>query len=293
MKKRLCVSFSGGETSGYMAWYVKNHLESKYDEVIYIFANTGQENEETLIFADQCDKAFGLNLIWLEAQITNEIGKGTRGKVVTFETASRNGEPFEEGIKKFGLPNLDNSWCTRDLKLVPIQRYITMTLKWKKYDTAIGIRADEVDRVSVQRKEKRLIYPLVSDQPMNKPKVNFWWSNQAFRLQLKGYEGNCKWCWKKSKNKLMTIAKERPEYFDFPKRVEWLYEDYIPPTKSKSLKAPIRMFRGNLSVRDIIRDSNLPFKKQHDDSEIYNWQISLFDQDLDSSNGCDESCEVY
>ncbi len=292
MKKKLCVTFSGGETSGYMAQYLKNHKQDEY-EMVFIFANTGQENEETLKFVDQCDKEFNLNVIWLEAKINQELGKGTRWNIVTYETASRNGEPFEDGIKKLGLPNMNNNWCTRDLKLVPIQRFVTMELKWKNYWTAIGIRNDEIDRVSATRLEQKLYYPLVEDLPMSKPKINFWWSQQSFRLNLKGYEGNCKWCWKKSDNKLMTIAKERPEYFDFARKVEKLYEDFVPESKKNSLTKPVRMFRKYKSVNDIFKNSKMKFKKQKDDSDIYNWQISIFDKDLDTSNGCDESCEIF
>lgn len=292
MKKKLCVAFSGGETSGYMAQYLKNHKQDEY-EMVFIFANTGQENEETLKFVDQCDKEFNLNVIWLEAKINPKLGKGTRWNIVTYETASRNGEPFEDGIKKLGLPNMNNNWCTRDLKLVPIQRYVSMELGWKNYWTAIGIRNDEIDRVSATRLEQKLYYPLVEDLPMSKPKINFWWSQQKFRLKLKGYEGNCKWCWKKSDNKLMTIAIERPEYFDFARKVEKLYEDFVPESKKNSLTKPVRMFRKYKSVNDIFKNSKMKFKKQKDDSDIYNWQISIFDDGLDTSNGCDESCEIH
>ncbi len=292
MKKKLCVAFSGGETSGYMAQYLKNHKQDEY-EMVFIFANTGQENEETLKFVDQCDKEFNLNVIWLEAKINQELGKGTRWNIVSYKTASRNGEPFEDGIKKLGLPNMNNNWCTRDLKLVPIQRFVTMELKWKNYWTAIGIRNDEIDRVSATRLEQKLYYPLVEDLPMSKPKINFWWSQQSFRLDLKGYEGNCKWCWKKSDNKLMTIAIERPNYFDFARKVEKLYEDFVPESKKNSLTKPVRMFRHYKSVDDIFKNSKMKFKKQKDDSDIYNWQISIFDKDLDTSNGCDESCEIF
>ena len=45
-KEKLFVAFSGGETSGYMAQYLKKHKQDQYD-MIFIFANTGQENEET------------------------------------------------------------------------------------------------------------------------------------------------------------------------------------------------------------------------------------------------------
>lgn len=291
-KEKLFVAFSGGETSGYMAQYLKKHKQDQYD-MIFIFANTGQENEETLEFVDKCDKEFDLNLIWLEADINPILGKGTRWKVVNFETASRNGEPFEDGIKKYGIPNLTNNWCTRDLKMNPMHMYVKREIGWKGYWTAIGIRSDEIDRVSSSRIKNKYYYPLVSDLPMTKPKINFWWSQQKFRLELKGYEGNCKWCWKKSKNKLMTIAIEKPEYFDFPRDMEKKYDDYVPPSKSKSMVKPVRFFRGHASVDDIFENSKLKFKKPIDDSDVYDWQGSIFDEDLNTSSGCDDGCEIH
>ena len=188
---------------------------------------------------------------------------------------------------------MNNPWCTRDLKMRPIHNYVKKQLGWTNYWTAIGIRSDEIDRVSATRLEQKLYYPLVSDMPMTKPKINFWWKQQNFRLDLKGYEGNCKWCWKKSDNKLMTIAKEKPEYFDFAVKMEKLYEDFVPGSKQHSLQKPVRMFRGNKSVKDIFKNSKQKFKKPKDDSDIYNWQISIFDEGLDTSNGCDESCEIH
>jgi len=292
MKKKLIISFSGGETSGYMAQWLLKHKKHEYD-IKCIFANTGQENEETLKFVDQCDKEFKMDLIWLEAKINPELGKGTRWNVVNYKTASRNGEPFEDAIKKLGLPNLNNNWCTRELKLRPIKYFIEKHLKWKNYWTAIGIRLDEIDRVSSSRLKEKLYYPLVKDQPMNKPKINFWWSQQKFRLNLKGYEGNCKWCWKKSDNKLMTIAVEKPEYFDFPKKMENLYSEFIPESKKHSMTKPVKMFRKYKSTEDIFRNSKLKFTRPKDDSDIYNYQISIFDKDIGTSNGCDESCEIY
>ena len=295
-KKKLCVSFSGGETSAYMAQWLKRFKQDEY-EMVFIFANTGQENEETLKFVQECDDYFELGVVWVEAVFDMRHGKGTRHRVVDYKTASRDGEPYYNGIKKHGMPNTQNPWCTRDLKLYAIQSYLKRELGWKKNDywTAVGIRVDEIDRVNSKYKEEKIYYPLVSDQPMSKPKINFWWKNQPFRLQLKGYEGNCMWCFKKSFNKLMTIAKEKPHYFDFPKKMEKEFENYIPKSRSHNpnIKLPIRFFRSNWSVQDIFDNSKKPFSKPKDDSEVYTWQTNLFDDDLETNNGCQESCEVF
>lgn len=292
MKKKLVISFSGGETSGFMAQWILKHKQDEYD-IVCIFANTGQENEETLEFVEKCDKEFNLNLVWVEAIVHSEFGKGVTHKIVDFKTASRNGDPFENVIKKYGIPNQARPHCTKNLKMSPIKSYLK-SIGWKNYWTAIGIRADEFDRINPNRLKERIYYPLVSDMPMTKPMVNFWWNQQDFRLNLKGYQGNCKWCYKKSTNKLLTICIENPEYFDFPKKMEEKYENYTPIGATYNEEAkPYRLFRNNRSVNDLFELSKLPFKKAKNDATIYSWQTSIFDEQLDATNGCEESCEVY
>ena len=105
---RLLISFSGGETSAYMAYKLLEQYRYTDTEIVVVFANTGQEHEETLRFVDACDKAFDLNCVWIEALPQYVRGSGTLAKVVGFESASRNGEPFEAVIKKYGIPNRAN-----------------------------------------------------------------------------------------------------------------------------------------------------------------------------------------
>lgn len=220
MKNRLSVSFSGGETSAYMLLWILENWQSKYDEILVMFANTGQENEETLIFVDQVAKYANVNVVWLEAKV-HDGRKGCTHRIVDFETASRDGEPFEEMIKKYGIPNQAWPHCNRELKLNPMRSYLR-SIGWEKgqYDTAIGIRSDEIDRVRSDHKEERIVYPLAFQNPKSKQEINVFWRDMPFRLQLKGYQGNCKWCWKKTLRKHLTIIDETPEHYDFPRRME-------------------------------------------------------------------------
>src|SRR5690606_30559195 len=104
------------------------------------------------------------------------------------------------------------------------------SLGWRAgtYDTAIGIRNDELDRVDPRYREKRLWYPLAFENPMTKPDINAFWKGMGFRLQLRGYQGNCKWCWKKSLRKHITLIRESPEIYDVPRELERRYGHINP-----------------------------------------------------------------
>lgn len=283
--KRLLISFSGGETSAYMSHLLIN--SKNYEEIIVIFANTGQENEETLQFVDSCDKLFGLNVVWLEAKVFQGERKGTAYTVVDLDTASRDGGPFEEAIKKYGISNKANPFCTRELKLRPITKYVR-DLGWKKgtYDTAIGIRFDEIDRMSSNFVENKIIYPLIENK-VTKKEVREFWEKQPFRLQLHEHQGNCKWCWKKSKRKLLTLAVETPEIFEFPKKME---NQYSGNGFKRDVDFRRVFFRGNTSTMELLEEAKLPFNKFVDG---YRVTVENFNEDLDSAGACSESCEVF
>lgn len=278
---RLCISFSGGETSAYMCWRLMEGFKSRF-QIRVSFANTGLENEETLEFVQKCDEAFGLNVEWIEAVI--EPGTGTRSRRVDFHSASRNGEPFEALIKKYGIPNQTFPSCTRELKTAAMRHY---RKDWWPYWTAIGIRWDEFDRRSVNADANRLIYPLI-EWKIQKADVNRFWAAMPFRLNLKGYEGNCKTCWKKSDLKLATIAAEHPDRFDFFRRMESQYE-YYRPESQPNRTLPARFFRGHKTVNDITAMSLTLEKRPKDDR---NETTSIRQIDIFES-GCTDSCEAF
>ena len=284
MKKRMLVSFSGGETSAFMAKWLKENKSDEY-EMLFVFANTGEENEETLIFADKCDKEFGLDLVWVQFKLKSF-------EIVDFNSASRTGQPFEQMIARYGIPNIKFPHCSRELKTMPIHRFVkSIGWKAKTYDTAIGIRADEIDRVSNDRKVNRYIYPLVN-LGITKPKVNLFWQSMPFRLNLKGYQGNCKTCYKKSLRKLITIYQQNPLAFDNFEKWEQKYKDANQENRSE-FTGVNAFFRNNLLVSDIRELAKNKINPPLDDSKIYDYQESLFGFDLDVSNGCVESCDIF
>lgn len=260
----LLVSFSGGQTSAYMAKMLKKHSKNS---LIFVFANTGQEKEKTLKFVDRVDKAFGLGVVWVEADVKPK-GVGTKHRIVSFETASRNGEPFEAVVAKYGISNKAYPHCTRELKLAPIHDYMR-TVAGRDYQTAIGIRADEYRRV---RNKAGIVYPLADYWITSKEDVNEFWNRQPFALGLEEHQGNCIWCWKKSLKKHFMLIEETPEIFDFPRKMEMLYGKVRCPEGRRVF------FRENRSTEDL-------FELHQNMGDI----PPLFDTD----SGCSESCEMY
>lgn len=289
--EKLLLSFSGGETSAYMTQWCLANWKDKY-EMVVVFANTGEENEETLEFIKKCDDLLDFNTVWVEC-VVHKGRAGTTHKIVDFETASRNGEPFERVLEKYGIPNKAFPHCTRELKTQPITSYVKRELGWKGYYTAIGIRVDEVDRVDEKREQKRFIYPLAEHVRSTKQHVNKYWTDMPFRLELKGYQGNCKACWKKSDRKLFTIANENPKAFDNIIKWEKKYENYIKEGRSDA-ELPMRFFRKNRTAHEIMEQARTThFIPASDDSLDINIQSDMFDENLDVGFGCSESCEPF
>jgi hypothetical protein len=277
IKKKLVVTFSGGKTSAYMSKLLLDNWSEQY-EMIFIFANTGQEREETLVFVKQCDDYFKLNLVWVEADVVTENGAGTRHKIVNFETASRNGKPFEQVIEKYGISNQSYPHCTRELKISPINHYIK-SIGWVDYEKAVGIRADEKHRY---RDKPKYIYPLILPFNIDKTQVNAFWESMPFNLNLKAHEGNCAWCWKKSKAKHFALIRDNPQIYDFPRRME---EKYGLSGSNFGVKRVF--FRGNQSTDELFAS----YKLIASDLQYLDRQIGLFQEDADS--GCTESCEAF
>lgn len=281
-EQRILVSFSGGRTSGLM---LRRLLDSVRDaRMVVTFANTSQEDERTLDFVHKVDQEWGVGIVWLEAVVHPDRGVGTTHRIVSYETADRTGATFEAVIAKYGIPNKAfPGACTRELKLRAITSY-ARSIGWGPgtYDTAIGIRADEIDRMDSMAAQKRFIYPLAS-AGITKTDVLAWWSKQPFDLNLPEHFGNCRWCWKKSLRKHLTLVKECPEAFDFPRRMEALYAN------AGAGIGPRTFFRNRMTVGDLFALAEKPFEPFRDDAEM---QLPLLPLDI-PGGGCGESCEIY
>jgi hypothetical protein len=273
-KPKMNISFSGGRTSAYMTRMLLTHRADDYDFIV-TFANTGLEHPNTLEFIHNCDVRFGFNTVWLEAVVHPGERRACTHRVVTYETASRNGEPFTEVVKKYGIPNLIFQPCNRELKLNTMKSYRrSVGADGPEVLTAIGIRADERRRINVAASQMNIIYPLVNEFPVDKQDVLDWWEEQPFDLEIDEFEGNCRGCFKKSYAKHFRQIDRDPSAYDWHREMERLYKNVGPQD------GPRYFFRGALSV-----DQLFELRREHAGSgrKI----INIYD-----NGGCTESCEM-
>lgn len=213
-----CISFSGGRTSAYMLWRVLQSNDGLPEDAKVCFANTGKEEEATLKFVDRCSKEWNVPISWIEYSESEQTKD--RFKVVTFETASRNGEPFEAIIRRRNyLPNPVSRFCTVEMKVRAIHRYLK-SIGWTEWDSMLGIRADEPRRVAKignqdygKHEEK---YAPLATAGVTKEMVGEFWRNQSFDLELPNMNGvtmhgNCDLCYLKGGSQILSLIKEKPE----------------------------------------------------------------------------------
>lgn len=212
-----CISFSGGRTSAYMLWRVLQSNNGLPGDAKVIFANTGKEDEATLRFVDRCSKEWGVPITWLEYR------DGAEFSIVSFEIASRSGEPFEAVIRQRGgyLPNRVARYCSSELKTRTMHRYLK-SLGWQDWDTFIGIRADEPKRVAKFRANPR---PEFKGEEVHMPlaiegvgamDVGDFWKSSSFDLELPNFNGktmhwNCDLCYLKPSSQVLSLITEKPE----------------------------------------------------------------------------------
>ena len=201
------ISFSGGRTSAYMLWRVLEANGGLPEDAIVCFANTGKEEEATLEFVRDCEVNWGVEIHWLEWR-----PEKPNFERVTFETASRNGEPFQALIEKRNyLPNMVARFCTQELKVLTIDRYMK-SLGRPDYLTLVGVRADEPRRVAKIRTQEDKYCPLAEANVTEKDVWDFWNAN-SFDLQLPKFSGasNCDLCFLKGASILMGLINQKPE----------------------------------------------------------------------------------
>ena len=212
----VSIAFSGGRTSAYMLHEILEANGDLPDRVVVSFQNTGREMPETLDFVQECGDRWGVRIVWLEYRSADP-----RYEVVSHNSASRNGEPFEQLIRKRKfLPNRVARFCTAEMKVHCLARYLRGQ-KWERWTNAVGIRADEPRRLTGAAPKERYVkwHPL-ADAGVSRADVSEFWSRQPFNLRLPNVDGrtqlgNCDGCFLKSEAARAALAR------DYPERAKW------------------------------------------------------------------------
>jgi 3'-phosphoadenosine 5'-phosphosulfate sulfotransferase (PAPS reductase)/FAD synthetase len=240
-----CISFSGGRTSAYMLWRVLQSNGGLPNDAIVCFANTGKEDEETLRFVDRCSKEWGVPIVWLEYRPDKYI-------TVDFESASRNGEPFDYlTTKKSYLPNAVARFCTEELKVKPIKAFSQMD----DDQTMVGVRADEPRRIFKMRTRGMMI-PL-ADSGVTQLTVQSFWKSNSFDLELEFQQGvtslgNCDLCFMKGASQILSVIQAKPD-----RAVWWAnQEKKIGATFRSDRPSYANMLKFTQEQRDLFADGN-------------------------------------
>lgn len=267
------ISFSGGRTSAYMLRRILGAFGGTLpDDRVVVFCNTGKERPETLDFVNECSLQWNVPVRWLEYRW--EPGRHYFAEV-NYTTASRNGEPFEAVIRSRGfLPNPTMRFCTGELKIKTTNRFVRQKLGWKAYFNAIGLRADEPQRVAriLRRKKIDTEQTLFGEEtkvdrgaihpPGESPicplalagvtvdDVAQFWRNAPFDLGLPIDEfgrtkgGNCDLCLA-AETEVVTsdgIRRIGDLVGQLPELLVPKYTNGVPSEVGKFLKAPVRSF---------------------------------------------------
>lgn len=213
------IAFSGGRTSAFMLHHI---LEANgalpEGRVEVTFQNTGREMPQTLDFVREVGERWGVLITWLEYRPAKPLFE-----VVGYQGASRDGAPFRALIQRRKLlPNVKARFCTEELKIRTAKRYL-MSLGWRRWTAARGIRADEQHRLGAETKERATPWHPLAAAGVTARDVAAFWATQPFDLRLPNVNGscwlgNCDGCFLKSEADLAALAR------DFPERHAW-WED--------------------------------------------------------------------
>ncbi len=137
-KERHVLGISGGKDSAALAVYMRqNHPEL---DIEYFFTDTGKELPEVYEFLGRLEGLLGKPILHLNPE-----------------------RDFDFWLRQFNyfLPSPQTRWCTRQLKLLPFERWIKPMLdEGARVYSYVAIRADEEFRNAYDSKHENLIIKL-------------------------------------------------------------------------------------------------------------------------------------
>ena len=245
------ISISGGRSSAMMLRIMQENGQIDAETVV-CFANTGKESPATLDFVHECSVRWGIPVVWLEYQNTKPLFK-----IVDYATAAREGEPFAALLeKKNYLPNPTQRFCTGEMKVKAIKRYVRSLGHRGHFDTYVGLRYDEPTRVAKKKAQNAAgLCPEYYLMPLHDMRVtiaerNAFWAAQPFDLQISSHSDNCNLCFLKGKMALVWAIRNNPASADW-----WIAQEARAKPSAK-------------------RKRNAQFRKEYSYSELLHYAQS-------------------
>lgn len=157
-EERHILGLSGGKDSAALALYMRENYPNL--DIEYFFTDTGSELPEVEEYLDMLESELGKPIARLQAKEVHKA-EGGLGEV---NGESIFGELFKNVYGGF-LPSPQQRWCTIQMKLKPLEKWITPTLEaGGAIISYIAIRADE-DRMGYNPPNPAIVakFPFVED----------------------------------------------------------------------------------------------------------------------------------
>lgn len=261
------VSFSGGRTSAYLAYLMKE----RDPETEFIFMDTGAEHPKTYEFIRNIAKHWKIKLTCLRVIPNPEMNKPSTYETLSIDQIGPDLEPWKRMLSKYGHPYIGGAFCTDRMKTVPFIKYCDEHFGRGNYTTWLGMRIDEPKRTS----PKIGIRYLAEISDFEKQDVIEWWRDQPFDLEIQEHLGNCVFCIKKSLQKVALATKDEPE----------MATQFIQTLRDFDAKPDKVMYRSNKTLQQVIA---LFSDTGRDELALRMTSMRQY-----NSGSCSESCEAF
>lgn len=199
---------------------------------IVLFTDTGREHLKTYEFINNFEKNENIPVV-----------------KIRYKNAD---DPYRQYLidKNFFLPSIVMRTCTTDLKITTARRWLKQN-NILQYENLIGFRYDEQQRViNYKQNRKKVItkFPLYENK-IDKQKVNAFWKNKNYTLEIPSILGNCTLCFLKGKNAIISILISYPELAE-----KWIEDEKLAKNskynktylKDVSIETMLKIAQSNL-----------------------------------------------
>lgn len=239
---RHVLGLSGGKDSTALAIHIKNTRPEIFEKLELFFTDTGAELEEIYEYLDKLEEYFGKKIVRLKAYIDEETGK-SNFKVVGEEDDSL---PFDDILYnkyKGFLPSPRARYCTRELKLNPMKKWIGKD----HVVSYVGIRADENRSGMSNTKKVTSVFPFIEDGLVLQDVYDLLEGSVGIPPYYKWRtRSGCYFCFFQRKVEFAILYHLYPEWFEEAKKYEnrhsdgrvysWVYGTSLEEIEKDSIK---------------------------------------------------------